>query len=234
MVKLLKKIKMRIKLYFVLLIIISSCKPIVYEETNFFYNYYPLHINQVKEFFVTNIVHNSFGKDTTTYFLKEIITDYNINMEGDTVYRVERYWKVDSSLSYEIKDVWTSKKNLSAGYLNEENITYTKLIFPLSLNIYWNGNAFNNLGYQEYSIESLNIPFQLNNVIFDSSLTVIQNYKSNLLEFENSKEIYATGIGLIYKEDVQVEINSGNLSDITQGYEYYQAVSYTHLRAHET
>lgn len=224
MVKLLKKIKMRIKLYFVLLIIISSCKPIVYEETNFFYNYYPLQINQVKEFFVTNIVHNSFGKDTTTYFLKEIITDYNINMEGDTVYRVERYWKVDSSLSYEIKDVWTSKKNLSAGYLNEENITYTKLIFPLSLNIYWNGNAFNNLGYQEYSIESLNIPFQLNNVIFDSSLTVIQNYKSNLLEFENSKEIYAVGIGLIYKEDVQVEINSGNLSDITQGYEYYQEI----------
>jgi len=224
MVKLLKKIKMRIKLYFVLLIIIISCKPIVYEETNFFYNYYPLQINQVKEFFVTNIVHNSFGKDTTTYFLKEIITDYNINMEGDTVYRVERYWKVDSSLSYEIKDVWTSKKNLSAGYLNEENITYTKLIFPLSLNIYWNGNAFNNLGYQEYSIESLNIPFQLNNVIFDSSLTVIQNYKSNLLEFENSKEIYAIGIGLIYKEDVQVEINSGNLSDITQGYEYYQEI----------
>lgn len=224
MVKLLKKIKMRIKLYFVLLIIISSCKPIVYEETNFFYNYYPLQINQVKEFFVTNIVHNSFGKDTTTYFLKEIITDYNINMEGDTVYRVERYWKVDSSLSYEIKDVWTSKKNLSAGYLNEENITYTKLIFPLSLNIYWNGNAFNNLGYQEYSIESLNIPFQLNNVIFDSSLTVIQNYKSNLLEFENSKEIYAIGIGLIYKEDVQVEINSGNLSEITQGYEYYQEI----------
>jgi hypothetical protein len=224
MVKLLKKIKMRIKLYFVLLIIISSCKPIVYEETNFFYNYYPLQINQVKEFFVTNIVHNSFGKDTNTYFLKEIITDYNINMEGDTVYTVERYWKVDSSLSYEIKDVWTSKKNLSAGYLNEENITYTKLIFPLSLNIYWNGNAFNNLGYQEYSIESLNIPFQVNNVIFDSSLTVIQNYKSNLLEFENSKEIYATGIGLIYKEDVQVEINSGNLSDITQGYEYYQEI----------
>ena len=224
MVKLLKKIKMRIELYFVLLIIISSCKPIVYEETNFFYNYYPLQINQEKEFFVTNIVHNSFGKDTITYFLKEIITDYNINMEGDTVYTVERYWKVDSSLSYEIKDVWTSKKNLSAGYLNEENITYTKLIFPLSLNIYWNGNAFNNLGYQEYSIESLNIPFQLNNVIFDSSLTVIQNYKSNLLEFENSKEIYATGIGLIYKEDVQVEINSGNLSDITQGYEYYQEI----------
>jgi hypothetical protein len=45
-----------------------------------------------------------------------------------------------------------------------------------------------------------------------------------LLEFENSKEIYATGIGLIYKEDVQVEINSGNLSDITQGYEYYQEI----------
>ena len=109
-------------------------------------------------------------------------------------------------------------------YLNEENITYTKLIFPLSLNIFWNGNAFNNLDYQEYSIESINIPFQLNDLIFDSTVTVIQNYKSNLLEFENAKEIYATGTGLIYKEDVQLEINSGNLSDINQGYEYYQEI----------
>ena len=31
-------------------------------------------------------------------------------------------------------------------------------------------------------------------------------------------------VELIYKEDVQVEINSGNLSDITQGYEYYQEI----------
>ena len=215
---------MKIKIYFILLVIISSCKPIDYDNINYYYNYFPLQINQEKEFLVTNIVHSSFGRDTSSYFLKEIITDYNINIEGDTVYTLERYWKVDSSLSYEIKDVWTSKKNLGAGYLNEENITYTKLIFPLSLNIYWNGNAFNNLDYQEYSIESINIPFQLNNLIFDSTVTVIQNYKSNLLEFENAKEIYATGIGLIYKEDVQFEINSGNLSDINQGYEYYQEI----------
>ena len=215
---------MKIKLYFILLVIISSCKPIDYDNINYYYNYFPLQINQEKEFLVTNIVHSSFGRDTSSYFLKEIITDYNINIEGDTVYTLERYWKVDSSLSYEIKDVWTSKRNLGAGYLNEENITYTKLIFPLSLNIFWNGNAFNNLDYQEYSIESLNIPFQLNDLIFDSAVTVIQNYKSNLLEFENAKEIYATGIGLIYKEDVQLEINSGNLSDINQGYEYYQEV----------
>lgn len=215
---------MKIKLYFILLVIISSCKPIDYDNINYYYNYFPLQINQEKEFLVTNIVHSSFGRDTSSYFLKEIITDYNINIEGDTVYTLERYWKVDSSLNYEIKDVWTSKKNLGAGYLNEENITYTKLIFPLSLNIYWNGNAFNNLDYQEYSIESINIPFQLNDLIFDSTVTVIQNYKSNLLEFENAKEIYATGIGLIYKEDVQLEINSGNLSDINQGYEYYQEI----------
>ena len=215
---------MKIKIYFILLVIISSCKPIDYDNINYYYNYFPLQINQEKEFLVTNIVHSSFGRDTSSYFLKEIITDYNINIEGDTVYTLERYWKVDSSLSYEIKDVWTSKRNLGAGYLNEENITYTKLIFPLSLNIYWNGNAFNNLDYQEYSIESINIPFQLNDLIFDSTVTVIQNYKSNLLEFENAKEIYATGIGLIYKEDVQLEINSGNLSDINQGYEYYQEI----------
>tara|TARA_Y100000385_G_C13076896_1_gene631858 strand:+ start:1395 stop:2066 length:672 start_codon:yes stop_codon:yes gene_type:complete len=220
----LKKIRMKSKFYFILIIITSSCKPIVYEETNYLYNYFPLKLNQEKEFLVTNIVHNSFGKDTSSYFLKEIITEYNINSEGDTVYTVERYWKLDATLNYEIKDVWTSKINLSAGYLNEENITYTKLIFPLSLNIFWNGNAFNNLDYQEYSVETLNTPFQLNNLNFDSSLIVVQNYKSNLLEYESSKEVYATEIGLIYKEDIAVDINSGNPTEITQGYEYYQEI----------
>ena len=98
---------MKIKLYFILLVIISSCKPIDYDNINYYYNYFPLQINQEKEFLVTNIVHSSFGRDTSSYFLKEIITDYNINIEGDTVYTLERYWKVDSSLSYERKDVWT-------------------------------------------------------------------------------------------------------------------------------
>ena len=204
------------------LIIISSCKPINYIDEDYHSKYFPIELNQEKEFLVTNINHSSFGKDTVTYYLKEVISEKFLNLEGDSAYRIERFWKTDSMDNYEIKDIWVANKSLNFAQLIEENIRFTKLIFPFDVNVVWDGNAFNNQQSQEYRIESINIPFTVNGLSFDSSITVIQNYKSNLLEYENSKEIYVIGLGLVYKEDIEVLINSADSNDFSQGYEFYQ------------
>ena len=204
------------------LIIICSCKPINYINENYHSKYFPIELNQEKEFLVTNINHSSFGKDTVTYYLKEVISEKFLNLEGDSAYRIERFWKTDSMDNYEIKDIWVANKSLNFAQLVEENIRFTKLIFPFDVNVVWDGNAFNNQQSQEYNIESLNIPYNGNGLSFDSSITVIQNYKSNLLEYENSKEIYVIGVGLVYKEDIEVLINSADSNDFSQGYEFYQ------------
>lgn len=204
------------------LIIISSCKPINYIDEDYHSKYFPIELNQEKEFLVTNINHSSFGKDTVTYYLKEVISEKFLNLEGDSAYRIERFWKTDSMDNYEIKDIWVANKSLNFAQLVEENIRFTKLIFPFDVNVVWDGNAFNNQQSQEYRIESINIPFTVNGLSFDSSITVIQNYKSNLLEYENSKEIYVIGVGLVYKEDIEVLINSADSNDFSQGYEFYQ------------
>ena len=204
------------------LIIICSCKPINYINENYHSKYFPIELNQEKEFLVTNINHSSFGKDTVTYYLKEVISEKFLNLEGDSAYRIERFWKTDSMDNYEIKDIWVANKSLNFAQLIEENIRFTKLIFPFDVNVVWDGNAFNNQQSQEYRIESINTPYNVNGLSFDSSITVIQNYKSNLLEYENSKEIYVIGVGLVYKEDIEVLINSANSNDFSQGYEFYQ------------
>ena len=204
------------------LIIICSCKPINYIDEDYHSKYFPIELNQEKEFLVTNINHSSFGKDTVTYYLKEVISETFLNLEGDSAYRIERFWKTDSMDNYEIKDIWVANKSLNFAQLVEENIRFTKLIFPFDVNVVWDGNAFNNQQSQEYRIESINIPYNVNGLIFDSSITVIQNYKSNLLEYENSKEIYVIGVGLVYKEDIEVLINSADSNDFSQGYEFYQ------------
>jgi hypothetical protein len=204
------------------LIIISSCKPINYINENYHSKYFPIELNQEKEFLVTNINHSSFGKDTVTYYLKEVISEKFLNLEGDSAYRIERFWKTDSIDNYEIKDIWVANKSLNFAQLVEENIRFTKLIFPFDVNVVWDGNAFNNQQSQEYRIESINIPYNVNGLSFDSSITVIQNYKSNLLEYENSKEIYVIGVGLVYKEEIEVLINSADSNDFSQGYEFYQ------------
>ena len=204
------------------LIIICSCKPINYINENYHSKYFPIELNQEKEFLVTNINHSSFGKDTVTYYLKEVISEKFLDLEGDSAYRIERFWKTDSMDNYEIKDIWVANKSLNFAQLVEENIRFTKLIFPFDVNVVWDGNAFNNQQSQEYRIESINIPYNVNGLSFDSSITVIQNYKLNLLEYENSKEIYVIGVGLVYKEDIEVLINSADSNDFSQGYEFYQ------------
>jgi hypothetical protein len=204
------------------LIIISSCKPINYVNEDYHSKYFPIGLNQEKEFLVTNINHSSFGKDTVTYYLKEVISEKFLNLEGDSAYRIERFWKTDSTNNYEIKDIWVANKSLNFAQLVEENIRFTKLIFPFDVDVVWDGNAFNNQQSQEYRIESINIPYNVNGLSFDSSITVIQNYKSNLLEYENSKEIYVIGVGLVYKEEIEVLINSADSNDFSQGYEFYQ------------
>ena len=94
--------------YYFWFVLFISCQPIDYENIPLYQNYYPLQIGIEKEFLITRINHNSFGKDTNSYFLKELIADKFIDLEGDTVYRLERYSKADSNSSYAIKDVWTT------------------------------------------------------------------------------------------------------------------------------
>lgn len=213
---------MKNKIFFLILIINLSCDPVEYIEVKPYQDYFPIEIQKEKKFLVTNIIHNSFGKDTSSYYLKEIITESFIDLEGDTAYRIQRYWRTDTTQTYEIKDVWVVKKSENSIQQLEENIRFTKLIFPINKNSFWNGNAFNNLGYQEYSVQSIHTGFNLNNLTFDSCVSINQNYKSNLLEYENSQEIYSLGLGLVYKEVIVIQINNGNLTDITQGNEYIQ------------
>ena len=213
---------MKNSIFFLLLISHFSCDPVVYNEVKYYKEYFPIKLQREKHFLVTNIIHSSFGKDTSSYYLKEIIAESFIDLQGDTAYRIERYSRTDTTDNYIIKDVWVVKKSTTSVQQTEENINYTKLIFPINENSFWNGNVFNNLGYQEYVVQSIHTNFTLNDFTFDSCVTINQNYKSNLLQYENTEEIYSLGLGLVYKEEIVTQINNGDKNDISQGSEYIQ------------
>ena len=110
------------------------------EAVNFHYNYIPTNIGQWNEYEVTEIIHTSTGvHDTNNYYLREIVTEEITPNK----YRLERFWKNNLSNNWTIKDVWTREKTNSIFQQTEENVNYTKLIFPIKANQYWNGNAYN-------------------------------------------------------------------------------------------
>ena len=211
-------------IYLLLLFFSFSCDPIDYSPPIHYDAYYPIELNNIKEYYVTNISHTSFGKDTNYYFLKEIITEKFIDSEGDSAYRIERFWKTDTVSEYTIKDIWTTKKTSRSAEKVEENERFVKMVFPLNEYQFWNGNAYNSQDEQEYTVESIHKTFEINNSTFDSTVTIIHNYNANQIEYESEKEVYAIGEGLIYKENIILNINSGNIFDVNYGSEYTQEV----------
>ena len=199
-----------------------SCEPIEYKVPIFYYKYFPIELNNSKEYYVTNISYTSFGKDTNTYFLKEIISEIYFDEEGDTNYRIERFTKSDSLEDFIIKDIWTIKKNKRLIEVVEENERFVKMVFPINEYLYWDGNALNARGNQEYYIDNIHDNYNMNNFSFDSTVSVIQEFKSNQIEYESAKEVYASGIGLVYKENIELNINNGNISDMNYGSSYVQ------------
>ena len=213
----------RIKLFpYLLAFILLSCDPISYEIQPHYTSYFPVHENDSAEFHVLEIQHTSLASDTLQYFLKEVTKNPYIDGEGDIAFQLHRFWKQDSTEQYQIKDVWSVKKTVSGVEQVEENIRFVKMIFPLDELSYWDGNLFNQLGEQEYTVSQIHSPFNMFGMMIDSVVEISHDFNANLLEYDNAIEIYALHKGLIYKEEINLSINNGNISDINYGTEYTQ------------
>jgi hypothetical protein len=210
---------------FASLIVFFGCKKSNSESVNYYYSYFPLEVDAWIEYDVLDIIHSQLGSDTAVYQLKEITTSEFLDNEGRLTYRIERYWRDDSNANWSIKDVWYSNKTTTTAEKVEENVRFTKLIFPINTSKYWDGNAFNNLEEWEYYYDSLHKPKLINNLSFDSTITVIQRDNENVVEYEKVKEVYAVDIGLIYKSHIDLDINLSNILDINSGRELEMTVT---------
>jgi hypothetical protein len=97
----------------------------------------------------------------------------------------------------------------------EDNYAYLKLVFPMSLNETWNGNAENTIGTWNYQYTTLHIPLTINGNHFDSTLTVFQQKDSSLQGYQYYFEQYATGVGLIHKVVIDWSTSGSNYLSFT-------------------
>lgn len=189
-----------------------SCKkeqhPVVYMG----YDYFPNNVGHYVIYQCDSIVVNPFnGKtppfDTFQYQVKEVIDSLYLNNQGQLTQRIVRYKRADTStLPWSSiltpEKVWTGTLLSNMAVRLEDNINYIKLVFPMSLNQQWNGNAMNTIGTWNYQYTALNTPAIVGGVRFDSTITVLQINQSSLLGNQYYYEQYATGVGLLYREVV--------------------------------
>lgn len=145
------------------------------------------------------------------YQLKEVFASILTDTDGKEALLIERYRRENDSQKWAIDSVFLAKREIDKALKTENNVTYVKLIFPVSEGLKWNGNAFNSFGNDTYELKKLNQPFQTNGQNFSQTLTVIHQNDSTLADLKRRLEVYAEGIGVIYQEKINVfYCNSGD------------------------
>lgn len=210
------------------------------------YDYAPISVGKYVIYDVDSTIYDDFFNDTTysKYRIKEKIEEQITDNEGRPAFKMIRYIKkYNSSVSYDnipwtIKDVWTCTKTNTTYEVVEEDVRFTKLIFPVKEEATWKGNAHNTLDDWDYEYIYTDRAEAINGTSFENVLYVQQkddNHK-NVIHREYYIEKYAKNVGLVYREikdlkskdniilgqPVEDRIKSGviyKLTYVTHGYE---------------
>ncbi len=139
--------------------------------------------------------------DTSRYFIRESTVD-TLSFSGDEVsYTLMRERSADMN-QWEEDSIWLVTLSRSAFHVQEGDITYQKLAFPVRYNTTWDGNAFNTSRSLPYSYEDLHMPYTRQNITIDSTLRVVQADLIDPLEItatDSRYEIYGKDVGLLEK-----------------------------------
>lgn len=194
------------------------------------YNFYPNEPGDYILYQVDSTRYDDFFDTviTTQFLLKEVYDSWFTDSQGRNCLRIERWVKMSDTTDWFLRDVWYSCMTASRLERLEENVRFTRLVFPVERNSEWNGNAFNMYDEQMYEYDQIDEPAMFGSLMFDSTVTVIQEISSNLIEDKNQIEVYARGVGLIYKKfkDVEKDFVTG---DIVAGVDYsFTIIDYEH------
>ncbi|MBX7224391.1 MAG: hypothetical protein K1X55_00035 [Chitinophagales bacterium] len=200
-------------IFIVLTLFVLSCQKDSSEDfiLRYGYEYFPDEEGNYVIYNVDSITYNDFFNPVLvtrkSFQLKEVIGESFTDLSGRPSKKLYRYTRENASSTWNIADVYYQTLNKNTAEKVEENLRYIKLVFPIKSGKEWSGNIFinpaDNLSYLEdwtYQMQAVDEPFSNAALSFDSTLTVLQQYDSSAINLTSSKEVYAKGAGLVYKE----------------------------------
>jgi hypothetical protein len=197
-------------IFSVFLVALFGCKSKTETPPDVGYDYAPTNIGKYVVYDVDSTVYDDFHHDTTYYKfrIKEQLAEAITDNEGRATIKLIRYIKQYNPLvSYDniawtLKDVWSYTKTNTTLEVVEEDIRFTKLIFPATADAIWDGNARNTIGEWDYKYIYVNTAETINGANFDNVLYVEQkdDKNKNAIHRQFYIEKYAKNVGLVYRE----------------------------------
>ena len=180
---------------------------------------YPLKVGSVFIYRMDSTSATQAGFNTNYYLAKDSVSKTFLDNQGRTSFMVLRYLTDTSGLNpYQFNESYsvTYDKN-RIEVLDGNNRRFINLVNPVSLNTTWSGNSYidsvkisDNTTYAGWTYQyiSINQPHTVINGTFPNTFTILQAADSSGSKFDPanisfktySVEVYAKGVGLIYKE----------------------------------
>lgn len=199
--------------------LLTACEEEISPKEPLLLNYFPFEEGMVREYQIDSILYfETLDNDTISWLVREEFGPFIVDLQGDTALRVSRFRRPDSTAAWQYLSTWLSYRNQNQAERVEDNLRFIKLTFPPKLDRSWEGHAYlgglesepvnescNQLDYlEDWDFEYDQVHFSYNadwiNSSFDSCIQVRQQGTDNLIQFDAGREIYANGIGLVYRE----------------------------------
>jgi hypothetical protein len=186
--------------------------------------YFPLAPGQYRIYDVDSVQFNdvTMTSDTFRYQLMEVV-DSTVTMvdglsESTALYDLKIYKRSDDTQPWQHTHYAQAGISKTRAERSENNLRFIKLAFPVSINKSWHGNAFLSDSTESiyspdwlYTYTAVDTTFSHQGALYNRCIVVTQYNNQNLIEKDTEREIYAHGIGLVYKNATHVERQ--NLAD---------------------
>ena len=193
-----------------------SCKKSDGSVPEMGYGYFPTDAGRYVIYDVDSTYYDDFYTPTKAvnykFLLKEKIQSTFTDNQNRPTLRLERYVKYyDSLVPYSsqpwvLRDVWMGNLNTTTAEKVEENVRYTKLIFPVRKDKSWNANVQNTNEEKDFSYEYVDTPEKVGAIYFDNVLQTLYDDGGRILTSrEYRTEKYAKGVGMVYREEIVIE-----------------------------
>lgn len=193
------------------ILLLGACKKDAYEIyiRNTDEAYYNDSVGSLSVFDVNEVVFDDFSNssDTFNYQIMEVNeSEFKDNM-GRVALKIDRYKRSsDTSLwKYQYSCYTVSDKNMVERV--EDNKRFIKLSFPVTADAVWNSNAYNLDNAINVFYGAIDKPYNQDTFKFKKTISVESTIINNNFRERSFKEIYALGIGLVYKNQVAIERN---------------------------
>ncbi len=221
-----------------LVILAASCKK---ENDDFeptaIESYAPLQAGKYVDYRLDSTVFTSFGtqQEVHSYDVRFMVDAQISDNLGRPAWRIFRSIKPVGSGTY-VPDATFTAINTGTGYeFIENNMRFIKLLQPIRNEYSWKGNSFIDtysvfstvkyLDNWDYVYTDVHTPKTYNTLNFDSTITVLQRDDSlglpltpqtQYAEKNFSKEVYAAGVGLVFRDFLHYEFQ--RVSNTYSGY----------------